>query len=271
MSAKEFHIDIDQDGCNVLDALEQASGLSRSEIKQAMEKGAVWLQQGKRVTPLRRSKKLLQAGQQLHFYYNAEVLQKTPLQAELLSQENDYSVWLKPSGMRSYGSRWSDHGSLVRSAEKQLQRDCSIVHRLDQAASGLIMVAHNKAAAAELSRQFAQREIDKSYRIISRGNFPDQAQQVDLELDGKNARSHFQKIDQTELGSLIKVDIETGRKHQVRRHALHLGHPIIGDRLYGMAAADAPNLQLCAYQLRFCYDAKPQHYQVPALEKFLLL
>lgn len=272
MANQEFHLSAEHDQQSAIDLLEQHTSLSRSELKQSMEKGAVWLQQGKRFTPLRRGKKKLKQDQQLHFYYNPEVLNKLPLQAQLLEQNSDYSVWLKPSGMRSHGSRWSDHCSLERSAEKQLERECYIVHRLDQAASGLILLAHNKKTATLLSELFAQREIKKTYRIVVAGDFPDHRLGCDLALDDKAASSHFTKVKTlSDHRSLLSVEIDSGRKHQVRRHALALGYPIIGDRLYGQINSDSPDLQLCAYQLSFSWQQQEQHYQVPDLSLFLQL
>lgn len=272
MASQEFHLSAQHDQQSAIDLLEQHTPLSRSELKQAMEKGAVWLQQGKRFTPLRRGKKKLLQDQQLHFYYNPDVLKKLPLQAQMLEQNSDYSVWLKPSGMRSHGSRWSDHCSLERCAEKQLERECYIVHRLDQAASGVILLAHNKKAAAQLSRLFALREIKKTYRIVVAGDFPEQTLHCDLALDDKIAGSHFSKLKTlSDHRSLLSVEIDSGRKHQVRRHALELGYPIIGDRLYGQTGPNSPDLQLCAYQLSFTWQEQDQHYQVPDLSIFLQL
>ncbi|MCV6625765.1 MAG: pseudouridine synthase, partial [Cellvibrionaceae bacterium] len=141
----ELHIPIDPSSQETLAlaVLQQASSLSRAQLKDAMSKGAVWAQKGKRTAPLRRHKQSCQGIEQLHLYYNAKVLAEQPGALKKLHGEKDFSVWLKPRGMRSHGSRWGDHCSVLRQGELQLERSCYIVHRLDSAASGLILLAHN--------------------------------------------------------------------------------------------------------------------------------
>ena len=98
-------------------------------------------------------------------------------QALLIEDLIDYSVWYKPYGMLSQGSKWSDHCTIARFAQKNLsnERPAFIVHRLDRAATGLILIAHSKKAAKALSSLFENRTIEsnsleKFYQIIVHGN-----------------------------------------------------------------------------------------------------
>ncbi|WP_299774119.1 RluA family pseudouridine synthase [uncultured Pseudoteredinibacter sp.] len=273
----EFHLKISdhEQSARPLDLLNQHTGLSRSLIKQAMSKGAVWRQRGKRVIPLRRNSEHCQDIEQLHFYYHPAILAEQALQAELLEDKTDYSVWVKPRGMRSQGSRYGDHCALVRVAEQQLSRPCRIVHRLDQDACGLILLAHNKAAARHLSELFAAHTIDKRYHIIVEGSFPSESKVVDTELDEKAAHSEFTLLNQLDQNrSLVAVKILSGRKHQVRRHAALLGFPLIGDKIYNpnvakvgkreeTALRESQKLQLCAQSLVFQdHHGDQQHYEI---------
>ncbi|GAA6153165.1 RluA family pseudouridine synthase [Pseudoteredinibacter isoporae] len=254
---QEYHLSIDGENTALspLDLLTECSGLSRSTIKQAMSRGAVWRQRGKKVLPLRRNSNNSEGIEQLHFYYQADILAQVPLPIERLKDLNDYSVWLKPRGMRSQGSRFGDHCALVRVAEQAIDRPCRIVHRLDQDACGLILLAHNKIAARHLSELFAEHRIEKRYHIVVEGDFPEQTQVAEQALDEKPAYSEFTKLKTLDGNrSLVEAHIKTGRKHQVRRHAALLGHPVVGDKRYGESATfQSPYpLQLCAQQLRFC-------------------
>jgi tRNA pseudouridine32 synthase/23S rRNA pseudouridine746 synthase len=234
--------------------LAQASGLSRQRLRQVMDQGAVWLTHGKQTRRIRRRKTRLRAGDTLHLYYNPQVLAEVVRPAPLVADLGRYSVWDKPDGMRSQGSRWGDHTTLQRWAEKQLQppRSAWIVHRLDRAASGLILLAHDKRMAAALSALFRERQVDKRYRVLVHGRFPDDgaARVIDADVDGRSARSRvsLRRYDAQADRSELEVGIDTGRKHQIRVHLAGLGFPVVGDRLHGVAGDDE-DLQLRAVYL----------------------
>ena len=89
---------------------------------------------------------------QIELYYDRRVLDAEPEAPRLIADESDYSVWFKPFGVLSQGSRWGDHCAMTRCAEKALspERPALVVHRLDRAATGLMLLAHRKRAAALL-------------------------------------------------------------------------------------------------------------------------
>ena len=263
----ELHLIAEDEPITALDLLAGATELSRQTLKQAMQKGCVWHTPAGKSNPddkrqfsrhtrrLRRAKKMLSTGDQLHLYYNPSILAVEPPTAQLIEDAGDWSVWFKPYGMLSQGSKWSDHCTLSRWAEIHLQpqRPAFIVHRLDRATSGLMVLAHSKKTAAALSRAFEQRETQKHYKAVVTGEFTPSSTTCETPIDGRSACSHFkrQSYDSQKQHSLVDVTIETGRKHQIRRHLSQLGYPIIGDRLYGTANESSPDLQLCAYQLGF--------------------
>ncbi|MBU2926416.1 RNA pseudouridine synthase [Colwellia sp. 4_MG-2023] len=253
--------------------------LSTSQIKQAISKGALWLTRGKHTQRLRRVKKALLPTDKLHFYYNEAVLASEVTDARLISDEGKYSVWYKPFGMLSQGSKWSDHCTIARFAQQHLtpERPVFIVHRLDKAATGLILIAHSKKAARALTNMFESRSttgnlLAKNYQIIVHGNHSTnpQPQIISSEVDEKAARSIFTCLayDRTHDQSLISVKIDTGRKHQIRIHAASIGFPVVGDRLHGIANSDSTkNLQLCAVSLSFICPFSTEQGQ-PIQKKF---
>ena len=259
----ECHININNDNeKSVVNLLMDACNkkeqpLSNNEIKQAINKGALWLTRGKNTQRLRRLKRPLKANDTLHFYYNQKVLSSTPLAAKLIADFTDYSVWYKPYGMLSNGTKWSDHCTITRYVEQTLlpQRPSFLVHRLDRAATGLILIAHSKKAASALASMFEKRELDKQYQIIVHGDHSrsSQPQVITADIDGKSARSTFTCLSYNDnlKQSLIQVKIDTGRKHQIRLHAASIGMPVVGDRLHGKSDIDTVDLQLCAVSLKF--------------------
>lgn len=271
----ELQIDISADhiadNCNLLDILSDYATLSKQQLKQVMQKGAVWLaknKDSKTAKPVRRKNAKIQAGNQLFLYYNPQVLEQTVDMPRLIADEADFSVWNKPYGVWSHGSKWGDHCSIGRLVEQHFDyaRQSFVVHRLDRAANGLMLIAHNKITSKALSEQFANRQIEKTYRAKVNGHFTEN-QTIELPVDGKPAISHVSLIsyDKDCDQSLVEVKIETGRKHQIRKHLASISFPIIGDRLYGQAKENDENLQLTSYELSFTYPTSQQkkRYQLP--------
>lgn len=249
-----------------VDALADASGLPKQRVKDAMAKGACWwTQKGKQVR-LRKAKRALKPGTRIQLYYDDQVLARQPEQPELLHDKGRYSVWFKPHGLLSQGSQWGDHCSLLRLAEVQLNRPCFLVHRLDADAAGLMLIAHDGKAAAALSALFAGRTMTKIYHARVAGTLNVQQHHIETPLDGKACSSIITTLETNPdtNTTLVEIRIETGRKHQIRRHLAGMGYPILGDRLYGQPNSD--DLQLTAIQLAFQCPLirKPQLFSVNA-------
>lgn len=239
---------------------------------------------------LRRIKSKLKSGDQLTLNYDEAVLAGTCPDATLVADEGSYSVWYKPAGMLCQGSRWGDHTTLNRWAEKHLEpeRTAFIVHRIDRMAAGLVVLAHSKKTATHLANQFAARKVEKSYRVIVAGNMDLPLPHViDSDIEGKSARTIIthkallQDSPQALAGSdivfsVLDINIETGRKHQIRRHLSSLGYPVLGDRLYGEWSNKQGekqgseqhsdlDLQLVAISIGFTApdSGEHQHYYLP--------
>ena len=236
------------------DFLASQSGLSRVRIKDAMNKGAVWLKRkglGRR--RLRKATFLLKKGDILELHYDHDVLSIDPPPASCLKDYGHYSIWFKPAGLLTQGTEFGDHGTLLRQAEVYFksQRKVYPLHRLDREAAGLIMIAHERKAAAELSRLFAEHRIVKRYQVEVLG-VPEKSEGVIKDpIDGKAAVSRYRLIarDPKEATSTLLVEIETGRMHQIRRHLAGAGLPVMGDPRYGTGNKDGRPMRLIACEL----------------------
>ena len=263
----ETHVIVETPGETPTDLLQRATGLSKQRIKLAMTQGAVWITRGRNTRRLRRAKRALQAGDEIHLYYDAGILAEIPPEPTLIADLGGYSVWCKPCGMRSQGSKWGDHCTLVRWAERHLQpeRPAFTVHRLDRAANGLMLVAHAKGMAAALSTLFRNRQVEKHYLALVAGDFSGQPAPLRVEqpIDGRDAVSEFSLREVCDDGrrSLVNVRIETGRKHQIRRHLAESGYPVVGDRLYGKGQENDLDLQLTAVMLSFPCPVKGERVE----------
>lgn len=253
---------------SAIDLLAEHSSFSRNQLKQLLHNGAVWLENSHGISRCRRAKKALQAGHQLHLYYDPKVQLQQPLRAELIADEGDFSVWNKPAGMLSQGSKWGDHTTLYRFAETHLQpqRQAFLVHRLDQATSGLMVLAHSKQSCRELSQSFAQRRVKKFYRARTQGllKLDDLPFDVKTALDGKASHSRIVALrqDREMQQSEILIELLSGRKHQIRRHLAALGYPLLGDSRYGSASIGS-DLALCSCRLGFEYQQQYYEFQLP--------
>ncbi|MBI4792007.1 MAG: RluA family pseudouridine synthase [Deltaproteobacteria bacterium] len=251
------------DPTTACELLARHTGLAKGRIKDAMTKGAVWLKKREnKLHRLRRATAVMRPGNLLTIYYDAALLALVPPQPRCISNQGRYSVWHKPAGLMAQGTKYGDHCSLLRQAELffRPQRQVFLVHRLDREAAGIMLIAHSREAAKQLSLLFQNNLIAKHYRAEVLGNLLTRREtRIDLPLDGKAALTEFAALsyDPATNTSKVMVQIKTGRLHQIRRHFDLIGHPVMGDPRYGMGNKNKKGLQLVADQLRFtCPFAK---------------
>ena len=122
-----------------------------------------------------------------------------------------------------------------------------IVHRLDMDTSGVMLVARTMAAYTALVEQFGDRKVAKTYLALVEGSFPHASgtieapigrskadpRRMDVDWSGRRAVSEFRLVDRTAEASLLEIDLVTGRTHQARVHLAAVGHPVLGDAVYG--------------------------------------
>lgn len=186
----------------------------------------------------------------------------------IIYQDDDIVILDKPSGLLSVPGKAPEHADSLQARVQRVFPSASIVHRLDMATSGIMLMAMNKAAHRHLSRQFELRQTEKSYEAIVYGWPSEESGEVNLPLicdwpnrpkqmvdheRGKKALTRWQVLSKGKDTSRIELFPITGRSHQLRVHMLSLGHPIIGDRLYAhpTALSLASRLHLHAKYLSF--------------------
>ncbi len=245
----------DQQGI-LVDLLAEKTGLSKTVLKECLNKGAIWLKRsGKKEQRIRKAKLPVKPGDIFTVYYDPEILSQPVPEPECIAHDKNYSIWNKPAGLLSQGTRYGDHCSLLRVAEKKLE--CSslfLVHRLDREARGLVLLAHNKDAAARFSELFRSGKIEKKYRAVVNGLLAEEGEILNIHntIDGKPAHTIITVTahDKEQRRTIIDIHLKTGRYHQIRRHLSGIGHPLIGDYRYG-GARGKEELQLIAYKLTF--------------------
>lgn len=167
--------------------------------------------------------------------------------------EDDYCIVVnKPAGVLTHaqGKLVSEAtvATFVRTKVKGLHGErAGIVHRLDRATSGVIIIAKNAAALAHFQKQFADRTVQKTYVAVVEGTLKQKLAIVDMPIErnpkapatfrvgpnGKPAVTQYMVLEESSKGTLVELQPKTGRTHQLRVHLAQLGHPIVGDPLYG--------------------------------------
>ena len=199
----------------------------------------------------------------------------------------DDHVWVvhKPAGLLSVPGRLPQHADCLISRLQETHPEARTVHRLDCETSGVTVVAMTKSAHRELSRQFHDREVAKTYLAVCAGRlepregqcaFPigmDFMRRPRKQIDyfyGKDALTHWQVLARQDTQTRVKLMPVTGRSHQLRLHLCSLGHPILGDTLYAPESivALSPRLLLHAHQLAFTHPVTGERLSFQAACSF---
>lgn len=180
--------------------------------------------------------------------------------------DEDAVVVDKPAGLLSVPGKSPDLADCVEARAKAAFPETLMVHRLDLATSGLILLARNRRAQRIISGQFEKRIVKKAYLaeiwgapdeacgVISlplRADWPNRPRQMVCHEHGREAVTEWEVLERRRETTLIRLRPLTGRSHQLRVHMAEIGHPIIGDPIYatGPALAAAPELALRAVAL----------------------
>lgn len=197
------------------------------------------------------------------------------IQLNIVYEDNYLAIINKPSNMTVHPALNNYTGTLVNallynfSSLSNLNNNSirpGIVHRLDKNTSGLIIIAKTDDTHEKLVEMFKEKRINKTYLAICKGNFKEKIFRLEtligrdpherkrmavVEKNGKFAISNFKVIDEVSNFTLLKVNIETGRTHQIRAHLKYINHPILGDEIYGSSSKLIGRQMLHAYNLRF--------------------
>ncbi len=175
---------------------------------------------------------------------------------DIVYEDEDLLVVNKPAGLVVHPAPGHRSGTLVNALLHQVS-DLSgiggvlrpgIVHRLDRDTSGLMIVAKNDDAHRRLSAALKQRRIRRRYLVAAWGHLAEDAMTVDAPIgrhpgerkrmavveEGRRAVTHFRRLQRWRAADLLTAELETGRTHQIRVHLLQLGHPVVGDAVYGV-------------------------------------
>ncbi len=198
-----------------------------------------------------------------------------PIPLDVLFEEEDLIVINKPAGLTVHPGAGQREHTLVNALLSYCttlsgiggKERPGIVHRLDKETSGCLVVAKNDTAHRELSKQFAARTVEKIYLALVAGKLRKPAGIIDEKIGrhpvhrqrmsvsarrGRAAKTDYRVIRSSDQVSLIECRLHSGRTHQIRVHLHHLGHPVLGDKIYALRfAKNLPRQMLHAWKLGF--------------------
>lgn len=218
-----------------------------------------------------------------------------PMDLDIVYEDGDMLIVNKPMGMVVHPAHGHYHGTLVNG----LLAHCTdlsgingkmrpgIVHRIDKDTSGLLMIAKNDMAHQHLAAQLKEHSTKRAYYALVQGVLSEPAGLIDAPIgrheterkkmavnlkNGKEARTHYYVKERFASNTFIECRLETGRTHQIRVHMAYLGHPLVGDPLYGTRKSnlDFPGQALHAYALGFIHPRteEPLYFEAPLPQHF---
>ena len=240
--------------------LMEEMGISRSLVQKMLDAGFILVNGNKPKNSYK-----LKIGDKIEVrdgYQNDIDIVAEDIPLDIVYEDEYLLVVNKPSGMVVHPAAGVYHGTLVNALMyhcNQLSHingdvRAGIVHRIDKDTSGLLVACKNNMAHKSLSEQLKEKTTTRKYIAIVTGSIshnlgkinapigrdPDNRQKMAVVENGKSAVTHFRVLDRFKNYTLLELELETGRTHQIRVHMAYIGHPVLNDPLYGTKKQTTP-------------------------------
>lgn len=293
---REWQVEADRAGQRIDNfLLGRLKGVPRTLIYRLLRKGAVRID-GQRAKPDAR----LDGGETVW----VPAIRTASVEAPLLP-DADKLAWLrerflfedaglivldKPPGLACHGGSGLSFGAIEALRALEPHGSFELVHRLDRDTSGLLLIARKRAVLNAIQSQIRDGQIDKRYLLLVAGQVERKQFEVNAPLlkntlssgermvrvdpAGKPSLTRFRVVEKFAHATLLEAELLTGRTHQIRVHARHAGHPIIGDPKYGDSALDQQlpaaartRMWLHSWRLNLALDGQPRRFEAPEPEE----
>ena len=210
---------------------------TKSGIKKAIKKELIFID-----GILATTSKYISGGERIELFESEKpsTFERLKLDLEVLFEDDYLAIIYKPAGILVSGNKFvTIANGLAQNLKKSNQIDAvkpQPIHRLDYPTSGLLLIGKTSASIQQLGDLFKNKEIQKTYFAIAIGKMQTQGEII-FSVDEKEAFTEFEvlqseKSERFEFLNLVKLSPKTGRKHQLRKHLLAIGNPILGDKMY---------------------------------------
>ncbi|MEB7385064.1 RluA family pseudouridine synthase [Staphylococcus xylosus] len=187
--------------------------------------------------------------------------------AQVYYEDDDIAIVMKPKGVKTHPNDLKESNTLMNHVIYTVKSDyVEPIHRLDQETVGLLIVAKNPLMKKILDRMLEENEIDRIYKAIVHSLLPIKPQTIDMPIGKDKFHSNKRRVSPTGQSAIthildskmvkedvceLELKLDTGRTHQIRVHLAEIGHPVIGDPLYGNSTLR--QLQLNSYKIEFIH------------------
>lgn len=264
---------------------------SRSQLKKVIESGGVQVQ-GRVV----KAHYLVKPGEKVEMGEIQEAEDDTVAQdipINIIYEDKDVLLVNKPAGLVVHPANGNADGTLVNALLFHIKKLSKvggnirpgIVHRLDKDTSGIMIVAKNDPAHTFLAEQFHSQNLERIYRVVVKGVVQHEEGYCDEPVGraylnrrkivikpsgGKEARTFFRVLKRYKDATLLELQLHTGRTHQIRVHMRHIGHPVVGDPLYGVKSPWISRQAVHAFRFGFIHPRteKRMVFEAPLPEDF---
>lgn len=262
---------------------------SRNTLKAVLRDGQVTID-GKPVTQFDH---ILKPGQCVDVSWDRIVPLKQPRELDIIFEDQDIIIINKPSGLLTIATEKEKRKTAYSMLSNYIKTDnpdnkIFIIHRIDRETSGLLMFAKNEKVKQQIQKTWATSISQRTYIGVVEGNVKKEQGTIISWLteskafkvysskkqdQGQKAITHYKKIKANDTYSLLQINLETGRKHQIRVHMQDINHSIIGDKKYGASLNPIRRMGLHAQVLAFTHPTSGEqcYFETPIPHKFLAL
>ncbi|MFB1050098.1 RluA family pseudouridine synthase [Paraliobacillus sp. JSM ZJ581] len=275
----KWQVTKEESGLMLREYLKEKKGFSRRIVKAIKFQSGSLLVNDVAATV----RKVLQAGDTVEVIFpkehRAASMEAEPVRLDIVYEDNDILLINKMAGMATIPSIHHTKGTLANGIlyhyeKNKLDFTVHIVTRLDRDTSGLLLVAKHRLSHSILAKDQQQGKIERRYQAIVSGHLLEKQATIEAPIarnpnsiiermvdpSGKQSITHYQVLEETATDSLVQITLETGRTHQIRVHFSHLGHPLVGDELYGGKTDMIPRQALHCVSLSFIHPiTKEKH------------
>ncbi|MCG3088706.1 RluA family pseudouridine synthase [Sporosarcina cyprini] len=265
-----FHYSLKEDGLTIERLLQEKWVVGKKTVHQLRMAKSIYDTSGNPVD----WREPLESGTVLRFTFpdiTSTYVPEDPGSIEIVWEDEHLLVARKPAGIATHPDHPAGTGTFMNQVMGYIQRSggtyAEHVQRLDKGTSGLIVVAKHPIAKGLLDRMMEQNEVTRTYEAEVDGRLNRMRGSLKYPIGrdrhhptrrrvspgGQSATTHFRILERLETSTIIEARLDTGRTHQIRVHFSHIGHPIIGDTLYGGTETDDGQYRLTAVKVSFVH------------------
>lgn len=245
----DYEVEISEVGLKIIDVMATSMNLSSRLIRKCKSNGNIYLNnKNGSVNRVVRERDVIS----VLMDHDENTFEPNPIEVVTLYEDGDLLIVDKPPFLVVHPTKGHPYGTLANAISHHQYINgqnykVRFINRLDRDTSGIVLIAKNAFSQQIVSEQMQANTVDKIYRAIVEGVLPDDVGTIDLPIDreaeldikrvviasGLASVTHYEVLERFENHTYIQIKLETGRTHQIRVHFSHIGHPILGDVLYG--------------------------------------